>query len=950
MSMTFTTLASTQQPQLPSYTVVPDESGLTLLNPSLAERKTVKLRLANGLEAFLISDPKAEQSAAALSVESGSWHDPKEYPGMAHFLEHMLFLGTQAFPEENEYVQYITDNGGSFNAATYPDHTVYMFSINNDAFKGGLDRFSHFFKDPLLSTSSISRELHAVDQEHAKNVENDYRRLYMVFKETGNSAHPNACFSTGNAKTLSGIPEEAMRKWYLEHYHASRMHFFAISPLPLEEMMAATQLHFAEVRNEPTERPPLVEPMTSERQRGHVIYLKTIKDLKHLSLTWEVPRAFCGDLERSSLALIAHTLKAEGEKSLIQQLKQEELANKLSVDIERYHKDALFFSIDIDLTPHGISHVPTVISRCFEAIAHLKEKGIPRYLFDEMEKIALYRYQYQSRENAFQLAMKTANELLYEELKSYPRITTQPIGYDPASIEEFLTVLKPEHCLYSVMGDPLLTQVPPTHTEQWTKAEYAIQDIAKEELICWKDATCSFPLSLPQANPFLAENLSLEKEATSFTTPSLLLESDHAKIFHLKESDYQVPETSALFNLKSPLLDGSAKSLVLASLYLQALKEQLATPFFQADVAGLHPNFGLESTHIVLSVQGYSEKAPHLVKAIFSQLPHVTPTPEQFKRYHTSLLSVYDNASHELPISQAKEILRNVLTRDCPTSKEKSLALQSITWEEFNQFSKSLFEKAYIESFLYGNLSVESANALAKEVVSTLGSEPYPKNEHRKKWILKFPENRGPYLLTHQTARQGHGVLLMLAQGTFSFEKRAAQQILAKALNHAFYDTLRTKQQTGYYVFSGDKEEERELFQYFGVQSSTHQPRDLLARFDLFLEEFQKNLPQQINEERFESLKNALIVTLQMPPENLSGMGERLFLLAFQYEGDFNWIEKRIASLKELTFSKFQEIAGAFLTRENVKRIAVTVEGVLEPENVFQYQLITKQDIDLLQN
>ena len=168
----------------------------------------------NGLQVYLISDPGIDQSAASMSVEAGSWQDSEEYPGTAHFLEHMLFMGNAAYPDESEYMQYIQDNGGLVNAFTASDRTVYMFSINNDAYEGALDRFSHFFIDPLFNPSCIQRELQAVDQENSKNIENDNWREYMVFKETGNPKHPNRKFSTGNAKTLSGIPQEALKNWY----------------------------------------------------------------------------------------------------------------------------------------------------------------------------------------------------------------------------------------------------------------------------------------------------------------------------------------------------------------------------------------------------------------------------------------------------------------------------------------------------------------------------------------------------------------------------------------------------------------------------------------------------------------------------------------------------------------------------------------------------------------
>src|SRR3569832_299696 len=128
------------------------------------------------------ADAGVHQSCAALAVVAGAWQDPKEYPGMAHFLEHMLFMGTKPYPKEAEYASFISDHGGARNAYTASDRTVYGFSINNDFFKEGVDRFAHFFIDPLFLQTSVGRELKNVDQEHGKNLEHDGWRSYMILK------------------------------------------------------------------------------------------------------------------------------------------------------------------------------------------------------------------------------------------------------------------------------------------------------------------------------------------------------------------------------------------------------------------------------------------------------------------------------------------------------------------------------------------------------------------------------------------------------------------------------------------------------------------------------------------------------------------------------------------------------------------------------------------------
>ncbi|MCB1073947.1 MAG: insulinase family protein, partial [Simkania sp.] len=188
--------------EAPSYEEIIDRNSLEIRTPSLASRKTAKIRLYNGLEVLIISDPDASQSAAALAMEVGSWSDPDEYPGMAHFTEHLLFMASKTYPEENGYFKQVTNNGGMLNAFTTSDQTVYTFCVNHDAFPATLDYFSHMFIDPLFSQSGVERELHAVDQEHDKNIENDGFREYMILKTTGNPKHPNARFATGNAETL----------------------------------------------------------------------------------------------------------------------------------------------------------------------------------------------------------------------------------------------------------------------------------------------------------------------------------------------------------------------------------------------------------------------------------------------------------------------------------------------------------------------------------------------------------------------------------------------------------------------------------------------------------------------------------------------------------------------------------------------------------------------------
>lgn len=71
---------------------------------------------------------------------SGSLSDPSDIAGLAHFCEHMLFLGTKKYPKENEYSQFLSEHAGSSNAFTSGEHTNYYFDVSHEHLQGALDR------------------------------------------------------------------------------------------------------------------------------------------------------------------------------------------------------------------------------------------------------------------------------------------------------------------------------------------------------------------------------------------------------------------------------------------------------------------------------------------------------------------------------------------------------------------------------------------------------------------------------------------------------------------------------------------------------------------------------------------------------------------------------------------------------------------------------------------
>ncbi|MCR6554993.1 insulinase family protein, partial [Aeromonas sp. CPF2-S1] len=242
------------------------------------------LELANRLRVLLICDPETDKSAASLAVNTGHFDDPADRQGMAHFLEHMLFLGTRTYPKPGEYQQFMSRHGGSNNAWTGTEFTNFFFDIDNGFFEAGLDRFSQFFICPTFAPEWVDKERNAVDSEYRLKLQDDVRRSYQVHKETVNPDHPFSKFSVGNLDTLADLPGRDLRSdliaFYETHYSADRMALVMLSPAPIETQLAWCDRFFGAIPDRRLGPPVLSHPLYRLDDLGIRIQLAPVKETR----------------------------------------------------------------------------------------------------------------------------------------------------------------------------------------------------------------------------------------------------------------------------------------------------------------------------------------------------------------------------------------------------------------------------------------------------------------------------------------------------------------------------------------------------------------------------------------------------------------------------------------------------------------------------------------------
>ena len=338
------------------------------LNVGTSDKKQYRLiTLDNGLECLLIHEPPAEddeefddeesetgsddgsddgddetqRAACAVVVGVGSWADPEDTPGAAHFLEHLLFLGSKKYPAENAYDGFLSKRGGSSNAHTDVEHTSYYFDVLPGAFREALGIFAQFFVSPSFNPDMVAREVNAIDNEFNETRRDDAARLDELLYVAGAPAgHPFSNFTWGHAESLrhgDASAVAAVKELYKNHYHAANMKLCLVAPASLDETEAWCRESFAQVRASPAgitygakgrwrrtawDAPPAPLAPPFAAGASALARVAPARDAaRDLRLVWPLP-SIRRKWRTRPCDLAAHCLGHEGPKSALAQLRR----------------------------------------------------------------------------------------------------------------------------------------------------------------------------------------------------------------------------------------------------------------------------------------------------------------------------------------------------------------------------------------------------------------------------------------------------------------------------------------------------------------------------------------------------------------------------------------------------------------------------------------------------
>ncbi|NWN60198.1 pyrroloquinoline quinone biosynthesis protein PqqF [Pseudomonas allii] len=310
--------------------------------PAPAPPHHLHLTLANGLRVSLRHAPRLKRCAAVLSVAAGS-HDVRlAWPGLAHFLEHLLFLGTERFPTDDGLMAYVQRHGGQVNASTRERTTDFFFELPDATFAGGLERLADMLTHPRLALEDQLREREVLHAEFIAWSQDAQAQQQVALLEGLAVNHPLRGFHAGNRDSLPVEREtfqQALQEFHTQFYQSGQMTLSLAGPQSLEALEGLAQ-RFSEQLTSGSLHPQCAPPplMQGQAQR----YQHIAKDHLHQVITCDAPR--------EALEFLCTWLNASAPGGLLAELKARHLASALQASVLYHFAGQAVLDIDITLS------------------------------------------------------------------------------------------------------------------------------------------------------------------------------------------------------------------------------------------------------------------------------------------------------------------------------------------------------------------------------------------------------------------------------------------------------------------------------------------------------------------------------------------------------------------------------------------------------------------------
>ncbi|KYN37807.1 Nardilysin [Trachymyrmex septentrionalis] len=893
-----------------------------------------------------------KKAACGLCVGVGSFSDPPEVQGMAHFLEHMVFMGSEKYPQENDFDAFISKRGGFTNASTDCEHTTFYFDIQEKHLSSALDRFAQFFIKPLMKKDAITREREAVESEFQLALPCDENRKEQLFSSFARNDHPANKFIWGNLITLRDNVQddklyEELHKFRKRHYSAHRMKLAVQARLPLDTLEKYVIMYFADIPSNglpPDDFTAFKDGVTFDTPAFRKMYkVKPFKDVSQLELTWAMPSLL--HLYKSKPhQYISWIIGHEGKGSLISYLRKK----MWSLDIFSGSTESGFehssmyalLKITIVLSYEGQQHLEEVLDAIFSFINLLKREGPQKRIYDEIYQIEENNFRFADEEDPADYVEDLCESMHFYPSRDYITGNELYSEYNPEAIQKCLDYLVPETVNIMIFNEDF-DYLELNKVEPWFQTKYTDIEISKEWIERWKSIEPLSDFYLPLENTFLTNDFSLiplPAEVPKY--PVKLYSNTLSEIWYRPDPKFRLPECYMNFHFISPLGLQSPANAALMEMYCNVLKLLLIEELYPAIAAGFNYNISVSEKGITIKMNGFNEKLPLLLMAIAKYMVEYPTlvTKDLFEIVKVQQLKTYYNTFIK-PGKLVRDMRLWILKLSHYTHVDMHTALRGINFEEFQGFVKFFTNHLYIQCLVQGNMTQNAAIDTVHKCVEIINCGPLISSMIPQMRVTQIPVGTSYCKLKNINKIDANSVITNYYQaGVKSIELSVLIDLMIMIMEEPLFNRLRTQEQLGYDVSCVL----RDVNGILGYSITVHTQADKYTtehvdqRIEEFLKSFNKIL-EEFSEEDLDDAKEALRKLKQCADIDLEEEVNRNWHEITHWQYMFDRLEREVLAIKDIKMNELREWSTKHtLNGSNFRKLSMHVVGTDPKESAVK--------------
>nr|WP_242018332.1 pitrilysin family protein [Pseudanabaena sp. FACHB-1998] len=301
--------------------------------------------MGNGITLVHQEVPTAAVASVDVWVKAGTTSDPEKAIGMAHFLEHMIFKGTE-FIAPSEFDRVIESEGGVSNAATSLDYVHYSFTVDANRFAITLPYLAQMLLQAKIDEYELEQERLVVLEELRQSLDDPDCFAYQHLMQTAYGDHPYSRTVLGNEEVISQITADQMRAYHRTYYRPENMTVAIAGAVTREEAIRIVDTaftsdtfsrNFLDDRSSHVNQPIAIKPAMKRDQ----VKLPRVQQSR-LTVAWL--GASVADLEDAIQLELVSTILTEGRSArLVRDLLEEsDLVQDLAGSFSMQQESALF--------------------------------------------------------------------------------------------------------------------------------------------------------------------------------------------------------------------------------------------------------------------------------------------------------------------------------------------------------------------------------------------------------------------------------------------------------------------------------------------------------------------------------------------------------------------------------------------------------------------------------